>query len=51
MLSHGLYPALLRQVRNEQSRRNGHSGGRAKYRCKACGHQGYFQPAALEKAR
>ena len=35
----------------EQIRRNGHSGGRAKYQCKACGHQGYFQPAAVEKAR
>ena len=36
---------------SEQIRRNGHSGGRAKYECKACGHQGYFQPAAVEKAR
>ena len=36
---------------SEQIRRNGQSGGRAKYQCKACGHQGYFQPAALEKAR
>ena len=36
---------------SEQIRRNGHSGGRAKYQCKACGHQGYFQPAAVEKAR
>ena len=35
----------------EQIRRNGSSGGRAKYQCKACGHQGYFQPAAIEKAR
>ena len=31
---------------SEQIRRNGHSGGRAKYQCKACGHQGYLQPAA-----
>ncbi len=36
---------------SEQIRRNGQSGGRAKYQCKACGHQGYFQPAAVEKAR
>ena len=36
---------------SEQIRRNGHSGGRAKYQCKVCGHQGYFQPAAVEKAR
>jgi len=36
---------------SEQIRRNGHSGGRAKYQCKACGHRGYFQPAAVEKAR
>ena len=36
---------------SEQIRRNGHSGGRAKYQCRAYGHQGYFQPAAVEKAR
>ena len=36
---------------SEQIRRNGHSGGRAKYQGKACGHQGYFQPVAVEKAR
>ena len=36
---------------SEQIRRNGHSGGRAKYQCKAYGHQGYFQPAAVEIAR
>ena len=35
----------------EQIRRNGHSSGRAKYQCKGCGNQGYFQPAAVEKAR
>jgi IS1 family transposase len=35
----------------EQIRRNGSSGGRAKYQCKACAHQGYFQPASVEKAR
>jgi transposase-like protein len=36
---------------SEQIRRNGSSGGRAKYQCKACAYQGYFQPAAVEKAR
>ena len=36
---------------SEQIRRNGSGGGRAKYQCKACGRQGYFQPAAIEKAR
>ncbi|MFD1470828.1 hypothetical protein ACFQ48_21580 [Hymenobacter caeli] len=36
---------------SDQIRRNGSSGGRAKYQCKACRHQGYFQPAAEEKAR
>ena len=36
---------------SEQIRRNGHSGGRVKYQCKSCGHQGYFEPAAVEKAR
>ncbi len=36
---------------SEQIRRNSHSGGRAKYQCKACGHQGYFQPASVEKTR
>ena len=34
---------------SEQIRRNGHSGGRTKYQCKAYGHQGYFQPATVEK--
>lgn len=36
---------------SEQIRRNGQSGGRAKHQCKACGYQGYFQPAAIEKTR
>ena len=36
---------------SEQIRRNGSSGGRAKYPCKACGYQGFFQPASVEKAR
>ena len=36
---------------SEHIRRNGSSGGRAKYQCKACAHQGYFQPAAVEQAR
>jgi transposase-like protein len=33
-----------------QIRKNGSSGGRAKYHCTSCGHQGYFQPAALARA-
>ena len=36
---------------SEQIRRNGQRGGQAKYQCRADGHQGYFQPAAVEKAR
>ena len=31
-------------------RRNGHSGGHARYQCKACGHQARFVPAAVAKA-
>lgn len=31
-------------------RKNGSSGGRAKYQCTSCGHQGYFQPAAPARA-
>jgi transposase-like protein len=42
---------LCAKCASEQIRRNGSSGGRAKYQCKACGHQGYFAPAAVEKAR
>ena len=37
------------QCASDQIRRNGHSGGRAKYQCKACGHQGYFQAVAVDK--
>ena len=31
-------------------RRNGRSGGHARYPCKACGHQARFVPAAVGKA-
>ena len=31
-------------------RRNGHSGGHARYQCKACGYQARFVPAAVAKA-
>lgn len=31
-------------------RKNGSSGGRAKYQCTSCRHQGYFQSAAAERA-
>jgi len=36
---------------SEQIRRNGSSGGHAKYQCKACGHQARFVPAAVARAR
>ena len=35
---------------SEQIRRNGHSGGHARYQCKACGHRARFVPAAAERA-
>ena len=35
---------------SDQIRRNGSSQGHAKYQCKACGHQGRFEPAAAAKA-
>ena len=35
---------------SEQIVRNGHSGGHARYQCKACGHQARFVPAAAERA-
>lgn len=31
-------------------RKNGHSHGKAKYRCVACRHQAVFEPAAARKA-
>ena len=31
-------------------RRNGHSGGHARYQCKACCYQAWFVPAAVAKA-
>lgn len=35
---------------SEQIIRNGSKKVRAKYKCKACLRQGYFEPAALRKA-
>lgn len=35
---------------SEHIRRNGSSGGHAKYQCKTCGHQARFVPAALARA-
>ena len=35
---------------SEQIRRNGHSGGHARYQCKCCGYQARFLPAAAERA-
>ena len=35
---------------SEQIRKNGHSGGRAKYHCRVCNYQGYFVPAAPARA-
>jgi transposase-like protein len=34
---------------SEHIRRNGHSGGHARYPCKACGYQARFVPATLER--
>jgi len=41
---------LCARCGSEQIRRNGHSGGHARYQCKACGHQARFVPAADERA-
>jgi len=35
---------------SEHIRRNGSSGGHAKYQCKACGYQARFVPAAVARA-
>ena len=35
---------------SEQVRKNGSSGGRAKYQCKACAFQGYVHPAGPGRA-
>jgi len=35
---------------SERIRRNGHSGGHARYHCSACGYQARFVPAAAERA-
>ena len=41
---------LCARCGSEQIRRNGHSGGHARYQCKACGYQARFVPAAAERA-
>ena len=35
---------------SDQVRKNGSSGGRAKYQCKACAYQGYLHPMAPVRA-
>ena len=35
---------------SDQVRKNGSSGGRAKYQCKACAYQGYLHPAGPARA-
>ena len=41
---------LCGRCTSEQVRKNGSSGGRAKYQCKACAFQGYLRPAAPARA-
>ena len=41
---------LCGRCASDQVRKNGSSGGRAKYRCKACAYQGYLHPAGPERA-
>ncbi|WP_449405229.1 transposase-like zinc-binding domain-containing protein [Hymenobacter armeniacus] len=41
---------LCRRCSSEQVRKNGSTGGRAKYQCKACGFQGTLHPAAPARA-
>ena len=41
---------LCGRCASEQVRKNGSSGGRAKYQCKACAYQGYLHPAGLARA-
>lgn len=45
-----LTPQLCSRCGSDQVRRNGSSGGRAKYQCKACAYQGYRQPAGPARA-
>ena len=41
---------LCGRCASEQVRKNGSSGGRAKYQCKACAYQGYLHPAGPARA-
>ena len=41
---------LCGRCSSEQVRKNGSSGGRAKYQCTACSYQGYLQPAGPARA-
>ena len=41
---------LCRRCGSEQVRKNGSSGGRTKYQCKACAFQGYVHPAGPGRA-
>ncbi|SHL41393.1 IS1 family transposase [Hymenobacter psychrotolerans] len=41
---------LCGRCSSEQVRKNGSTGGRAKYQCKACGFQGTLQPAGPARA-
>ena len=41
---------LCGRCTSDQVRKNGSSGGRAKYQCKACAYQGYLHPAGPARA-
>ena len=41
---------LCGRCASDQVRKNGSSGGRAKYQCKACAYQGYLHPAGPARA-
>ena len=41
---------LCGRCASDQVRKNGSSGGRAKYQCKACAYQGYLHSAAPARA-
>ena len=42
--------SICARCASQRIRKNGSSGGRAKYQCTSCGHQGYFHPAAPARA-
>ena len=41
---------LCGRCASDQVRKNGSSGGRAKYQCRACAYQGYLHPAGPARA-